>query len=265
MELEELHILQRQAATQKHGGAVAGVGIGVGCDRIDTAMTAGGEDDGLGVKGVQLAGGKLHGDHASGPAVDDQQVEDLILIEKVDLVLETLLIEGLEDHVTGSVSSVGRAAHRLAGLKVGVTAERALGDLTVGGAVERQAHVLQLQHGINRLVAHELNGILVAEVVRAFDGVVGMPFGLVFFKVAEGGADPALCRAGVGTGGVELADDGRLRAARGVEPRHEAGAARPDDDYFKFMNIRHAVLPKICTRIDLPGKSRITRIITDVS
>ncbi len=239
MELEELHVFQRQAAAQEDGRAVAGIGIGVGCDRKDAAMPARGEDDRLGVEGVQFSGRQLDGHDARGPAVHEQQVEHLELVEEVDLVLQALLVEGLQDHMPGAVGGVAGAVHRLAGHVVGVPAKGPLRDLPFGRAVEREAHVLELEHGIDGLIAHELDGILIAEIIGALDRIIGVPLRLVFLQVAEGGADAALRGAGVGTRGVELADDSGLGVAGSVEARHQARASGPDDDNFKFVNSRH--------------------------
>src|SRR3546814_7254299 len=56
----------------------------------------------------------------------------------------------------------------------GHAAERALINLAFLGARERQAIVLQLQHRSRRLLAHVLDGVLIAQPVRALDGVVEM-------------------------------------------------------------------------------------------
>src|SRR3546814_12707059 len=56
----------------------------------------------------------------------------------------------------------------------GHAAERALINLAFLGARERQAIVLQLQHRSRRLLAHVLDGVLIAQPVRALDVVVEM-------------------------------------------------------------------------------------------
>ena len=71
----------------------------------------------------------------------------------------------------------------------------------------------------NGFLAHELDRILVAQVIAAFDGVIGVPLGMVFFIISQGCADAALRRAGVRTSRIQLADDGSLGRARGVQGR----------------------------------------------
>ncbi len=104
--------------------------------------------------------------------------------------------------MTGAVRGVAGASNGFAGYVIGVTAEVALQDATFGCAVKRQAHVFEFKHGINRFIAHELDGILIAEIIRAFYRIIRVPFGMIFFGVAERRADSALRRASMGTCGI---------------------------------------------------------------
>ena len=72
--------------------------------------------------------------------------------------------------------------------------------------------MFEFEHGVNRFVAHELNCVLVAEIIRTFDCVIHVPFGFVFFVIAQCRADATLRRARMRTRGIQLADDRRLRA-----------------------------------------------------
>jgi hypothetical protein len=202
MELEEFHIFQRQAAPHDHGRAVAGEGIGIGGDLPDAAMPAGGKDDRLGMEDVHLAGGQLDRNHARGGPVDHQQVNRLEFVEEGHVVLHALLVERLQDHVTGAVGGMAGAPDRFAGHVIGMPAKRALGDLAIRRAVKGQAHVFQFVDGRHGLVAHELDRILVAQVIRAFDRVVGVPFGMVFFLACRAlrRCRPGRCRCANGWG-----------------------------------------------------------------
>ena len=99
--------------------------------------------------------------------------------------------------MAGDVRRVGRA--RLTG-----GAEGALRDSPVLGAREDRAPMLELVDVIRRLVAKDLDGVLVTEVVRAFDGVVGVLFRVVLGRVSERSVDPALGCAGVAADGMDL-------------------------------------------------------------
>ena len=91
--------------------------------------------------------------------------------------------------MAGDVGRVGRS--RLAG-----GAEGPLRDPAVLGAREDGAPVLELVDVAGRLVAEDLDRVLVAEVVGALDRVVGVLLGVVLGGVPERRVDPALGRAG---------------------------------------------------------------------
>ncbi len=129
----------------------------------------------------------------------------MVLVEEVDLVLDALLIERLDDHVTGAVGGVTGSSDRTFAEVPGVAAEAALVDLAVGRAVERQPHVLEFEHGVDRLAGQHFGGVLIDQVVATLDGVEHVPFPVVFLGIAERRADAALGRAGVGTWRIELA------------------------------------------------------------
>src|SRR5262249_56205263 len=81
--------------------------------------------------------------------------------------LEQLLVEDVDEHVAGDGCGIGRA--RRAG-----GAERALRDLALLRPGEDRAPALELVDVAQRLVAEDLDRVLVAEVVRALDGVEGV-------------------------------------------------------------------------------------------
>ena len=76
VELPELHVLQRNAGARGHAQAVAGVDEGVGGGGEDAAGAAGGQQHGLGVQDVQVAGFHLqcrHADHVAFGVADQVQ------------------------------------------------------------------------------------------------------------------------------------------------------------------------------------------------
>ena len=98
------------------------------------APAAGGEEHRLGVEDVQLAGGDLHCHHAARRRRRSMIRSSTWNSSKnVTLLLDALLVEGLQDHVAGAVGGVAGPAHRLLGDVVGVPAEGALGDLALPG------------------------------------------------------------------------------------------------------------------------------------
>ena len=194
MELEELHILQRDPAPVADGQTVPSQGVGVRGDLEDAAVPAGREQHRLGAEDVELAGGQLVRHDAGGPPLGDQEVQHIELVEEADPALDALLIEGLQDHVARAVSRVAGAADRRLPVVAGVAAESALIDAAVGGSIERQAPVLELYDGVDCLTAHDLRGGLVHQIVPALHGVEDVPLGVVLLHVSEGGAHPSLGR-----------------------------------------------------------------------
>ncbi len=141
VELDEFHVLQRQAGFEHQGHAVAGVGMGVGRDLPGAAVAAGGQQNGAGVKNVQAAVADIPGHQAPGHVLLDQQRQHLEFVEKKDIVLQALLVEGMQQNVAGDV--LGET-----GARRGVAAEGALVDPAVVGARKGDAHVFEFVDGL---------------------------------------------------------------------------------------------------------------------
>ena len=110
--------------------------------------------------------------------------------------------------------------------------EGPLRDPPVLGAREDRAPVLELVDVAGRLVAEDLDRVLVAEVVGALDGVEGVLLRAVLGCVSERGVDPALRRAGVTADRMDLREKRDVRAEivsldRGAHP----GASGADDEH----------------------------------
>ena len=115
-------------------------------------------------------------------------------MKKVASCFKRLLIQGMQHGVTGAVGGrAGALGDALAEVR-GHAAERPLIDLALLGARERHTVMLELDHRGRRLLAHELDCILVAEPVRALDRVIHMPAPVILAHVAERSGDPALRR-----------------------------------------------------------------------
>ena len=114
------------------------------------------------------------------------------------VVLHELLVEHVQDRLAGDVGDVGGALHRGA-------AERAQVQLAVLVAVEGDADVLEVHDLAGGLRAHDLDRVLVAEEVRALDGVVGVRAPVV--GRVDRGVDAARGGHRVRAHGVDLAHD----------------------------------------------------------
>ena len=231
VELDELHVLQRQAGAQHHGVAVAGAGVGRGGAEIGAAVTAGGQDHQLGAEAVHRAVVELQRRHAGAGAVLHDQVQREIFDEELDLAAHRLAVEGVQDGVAGAVGGGAGALHRALAEIAGHAAEGPLIDAAVLGAAERHAPVLKLVDGLGRLAHQIFDGVLVAQPVRPLDGVVHVPAPVVLGHVAQRGVDAALRRDRVRARREELRDARGLEAGLGAaHGGAEARAARTDHD-----------------------------------
>ena len=229
MELHELQILQRQARAQHHAATVAGAGVGRGTGEIGATIAAGGQDDHLRPEQVQGTVGQVPAEHAGACAfIVHDQVDGEILDEEMRVVLQRLAIERVQHGVTGTV---GGGAGPLRGCPLTElrchAAEVTLVYPPLVGTAERHAEVLQLQHRVDGIAHHVLDGVLVTQPVRPLDGVVHVPAPVVGAHVAQRGGDAALCRDRVRARREHLGDAGRvqprLRTAHGGAQSGPAG------------------------------------------
>ena len=121
----------------------------------------------------------------------------------------------------GGIGSAGRAR----------SAERPLRDATVVGAREHRTPVLELVDVGGRLVAEDLDRVLVAQIVGALDRVVCVLLWAVVRGVAERRIDAAFGRAGVTADGMDLREqrDVGARIVR-LDGRAHTRAAGADDE-----------------------------------
>lgn len=247
VELEELHVLQRQPATVDRRLAVTRQRVRVRRHLEELAAAAGRVDHGLRLEDVDLAGGQLVRHHAGRPlhAVDlgDQLVEDVELVVELHALLHAVLVQRLEDHVAGAVGRVAGAADRGLAVVPAVTAEAALVDRAVRRAVERQAHLLQVEDRVDGLLRQDLGGVLVDQVVTALDRVEGVPLPVVLLHVRERGGHTALRGARVGAGRVELGQHRGPAALRRLDGGAHAGATRADDDCVVLVDLHWSRSP----------------------
>ncbi len=146
-----------------------------------------------------------------------------------DLMAEALVVEGIEDDPAGVVRGVAGPLDGLLPVVSRVAPEISLGDQPVRGPTEGHAHMLQLVDGPRRVPHHDLDGVLVAQVIPSFDRVIEVPFPAVLFLVAQGRRDPSLGGARMGAGRQHLAHHGDVRAGCGLHRRAEAREAGADD------------------------------------
>ena len=104
MELDELHVLQRQPGAQRHRIAVAGAGVSRGTGLVDPSAAAGRDDRHIGAEAMDRPILETPGEQtAAGAVLVHQQVDREIFDEEARLVLQALLVERVQDRVAGTV------------------------------------------------------------------------------------------------------------------------------------------------------------------
>ena len=158
--------------------------------------------------------------------------EPLLVAGDLLRVLHELLVEGVHDRLAGDVGDVVGARRR--GPTEGPGAELAL--LV---AVEGDAEVLEVEQLLRSRLAHDLDGVLVGQVVRALDGVEGVRLPAVVLLQRR--VDPALRGVRVRADWVDLADDPHRDALLGSGKRGPLSReARPDH---QDVMVRHGTDP----------------------
>ena len=245
VELVKFHVLQRKSFAEHDADTVAGQRVRVRRGLVHPARAAGGEHDGLGVKDVNVAGGQFVGDDAGGHravrGLGEHQVKSVELVEELDVVLDAVLVQRLQNHVAGTVCGVTGSAHRGLAVVAGVPAEAALVDAALRRPVERHPHLFQIEHRVDGFLAHDLDGVLVGEIVAALDGVEGVPLPVVVLDVGQRRAHAALGRAGVAAGRVQLRQNRGAHPGSGLHGRPHPGAAGADDHHVVTVFANHLV------------------------
>ena len=197
MKLHELHVLQWQARTQHHAAAIAGARVRRGAREVGPSVAAGREDRRVRAEAVEFAFGHVERHDAAARAIFHDEIDREVLDEEDRTMPDRLLIQGVQHRMARAVGrGTGALRHPLAEVG-GHATEGTLIDASILGARKRHAIVLELDDRARSLLAHELDGILIAEPVGALDRVVEMKAPVVLPHVAERRADPALCRDGV--------------------------------------------------------------------
>ena len=114
-------------------------------------------------------------------------------------------------HQTGRYFYYAKAG--LAYARSGIS-EAALSNFAVRCPVKGEPHVLQGIDRIDRLLTHHVHSVLIGQIVATLDRVKGVPFPHILLEVAQGCSNAPLGCAGVGAGGVQLAENGRAGVLR---------------------------------------------------
>ena len=229
--LDHLHVHERRTDPVGHRDPVAGADERVRGRAPDLAVAAGREDHVLRLEELHRAGLDVPRDGADALAVAiDRERGREVLLVAVDRVrvLHELLVEDVHDRLAGDVGDVVGAGGRGA-------AEGAGAEVALVVAVEGDAEVLEVDDLLGRLAAHDLDRVLVAQVVGALDRVERVRLPRVVG--IERRVDPALRGVRVRAHGVDLRDDPDGDASLGGSQRG-ALTGQPCS-YDKYVVTRH--------------------------
>jgi hypothetical protein len=236
MELEELHILQGNIPPCHEGGTVSRVGVGVRGYPEHTAESSCGEYDGFGFEYVYLACCQFENHEAQALAFLYHNIYGMEFIKKGHFVFDTLLVESLQDHMACSVCCITSSPDRGFPEVPRVPPETPLVDLSLWSAVEREAAVFQIIHGLDGFIRQKTGGLLVREVITAFDSVECMPFRIILFHVPEGCAYTTLGCSGMRSNREEFRDNGCSGLLARLQGCVQACPSCSDDHHIVFMD-----------------------------
>ena len=103
-----------------------------------------------------------------------------------------LIVECIEHHPPGVIGRVAGPLDGCLTVLPGVASEVPLGYPAVRGAAEGNPHVFELVDCPRGVSYHDLDGILIPQVIAALDRIKEMPFPSVLFFIAQSGGDPSL-------------------------------------------------------------------------
>ena len=255
MELDEFHVLEREAGAQHHGIAVAGLRMRARAGRVGAAIAAGRENGHLPGKPMDRAVVEVERDDAAAAAfVVHDQVDGEVFDEELGGMAQRLAVHGVQHGVAGAVGGGAGALRGALAVMRGHAAERTLIDLAVLPARKRQTPMFELVDGLGRVATQVFDRVLVAEPVGALDGVVHVPAPVVLAHVAERRGNAALRRHRMRARGKDLGDAGgaqsRLAATDdGAQP----GAAGANDD-----DVVGVILNRVGAAVD--GRCRVPAV-----
>ncbi len=192
----------------------------------DPAVPSGAEEGRPGAHGDELARAHIQGHDAVAPALVDAQGGHEPFGVDLDPFCDGPFVEGVEQDMAGDVGGV-------AGPGIAGAAEGALGDGAVGKPAEGAAPVLHLVDDRRRLLAHDLRGILVGQIIASLDRVEGVLFpGVVpaVGVVGEGRVDAALGGDGMGAGRIDLGNESHVELVAETDSRPKPRQTAADDE-----------------------------------
>ena len=186
VELPEFHVFQRNACTRRHTQAIACVHKGIGRRSVNTATTTGCKQHCFGMQDEHFTCFHFQSSHTNHITVFiTDQVQCHPFHKELGMGTNVLLVQSVQHGMTCTVGHSTSAFNRAFTMLSSMTTEWTLVDFAAFYAVKRHTHVFQFDNGFRCCTGHEFDGILVAQPVRTFNGIVHVPIPTVFLHIAQ--------------------------------------------------------------------------------
>ena len=233
MILHHFHVHERGTGPVGNGKPVAGADQGVGTRLEDAPHAAGGHDDGLRLDERELSGlqFKRRDSRTTSFVILDQRRDEPFL-EHRQTGFQNLLIQHVQHGLAGKIRHKKRPCPFLA-------TEAAGAQPPVLVSIKDDPHVFQGEDVRARFPGQNFHGILVTQIIAAFDRLEGVLFPLIP-TVGKRRVNAALSRVGMAANRMHLRDDrdghpGFTCRQRGPHP----GQAGPHHEHVKFVRSPH--------------------------
>ncbi len=132
------------------------------------------------------------GHNSSAPSFFKGEGKNIVLCVELHLAAKALIVKRVEDYPPCSVCGMAGSLHGFFAVIACMSPEIPLCNLSFCIATEWNAHVLKLIDYTGGIPDHDLDSILISEVIAPLDCIEHMPFPAVFFLVAYGSGDSSL-------------------------------------------------------------------------
>jgi hypothetical protein len=243
VELHELHVDQFSAGVVGQAVAVAGILPAVAGDLVGLADAAGRQHHRPGPEDDEPAMLPVIGHRPRDAVAVLEEPEDRAFHVHFDALVDAVVLEGADHFQAGAVADVSEA-------RVLVSAEVALEDAAVAGAVEDGSPGFQFADAGRRLLGMQLGHAPVVDVLPAAHGVgeVDLPV-VAVVHVGQRRRDAPLGHHRVRLAQERLADQSyRSAPRRGLDGRPEPRPARADDQHVVLVRriLRHQRILQSC-------------------
>jgi hypothetical protein len=231
MKLDKLHVFERNSQMVDQGKGLSGGGIAIGGRLINFSASSGRQQNGFGLEEMKLSCGEIIGHDARTSSFIHDQGKKIVFRIEFRLMPQALIKKGVENDPSGMVCSIAGPLDRFLAIIPGMTTEVPLGDLPLGSATKRNAHMLELIDGSRRILDQDLNGILISQVVASLDRVIEIPFPAILLLITERSSDSSLGCSGMGSRRRNLAHDRHIRLAYALDRCPKSCQASSHNDH----------------------------------